>query len=126
MYKPSLRLGHACANARCVGTQAKEAAEEEARKAARVLDPKAAIRAAAQETLCNAVSEFEIRIHQQLSKALDVLEQPEDQQTATQLSQQDLSNDQEACWQKFAACRAAADMRVWQHQGYSSPAMRSQ
>ena len=106
--------------------QAKEAAEEEARKAARVLDPKAAIRAAAQETICSAVSEFETRVHQQISKALNVLEQPQDEQAASQLSQQDLSNDQEACWQRFAACRAAADLRMWENQAYSLPAMSSQ
>ena len=100
------------------GMQAREAAEEEAKKAAKLLDPKAAIRAAAQEAICSAASDFETRVHEQLGQALEILEAPTDQQAA--------ESKEEACWRKFAACRAAADLRTWQLQAYSSPAMSEQ
>ncbi|KAK9831554.1 hypothetical protein WJX74_000012 [Apatococcus lobatus] len=114
------------AKAAAASKKAREAAEEEAKKAAKVLDPKAAIRAAAQEAICNAVSEFETRVDQQLGKALKVLEAPRDQQGAGQLPQKDSGSSEEACWHRFAACRAAANLKTWQHQAYSSPAMKGQ
>lgn len=94
--------------------QAREAAEEEAKKAAKLPDPKAAIRAAAQEVICSAVSNFETRVDEQLGQALEVLEAPAGQQEAV--------DEEEACWHRFAACRAAADLRTWQLQAYSSAA----
>ncbi len=96
--------------------QGREGAEDEATKAAKTLDPKAIIRLAARDAICNAAVDFETRVHGQLDSILQTLS----------ASAADDGRDggppdatsEEACWRHFAKCRAAEDLQTWQQKAY--------
>ena len=100
--------------------QAREAAEDEAARAAKALEqPKAVIRTAAREAFCNAAVDFDTRMQTQLSNVLGILEAPAAARDAC-LHASASGSEEAACWQKFVACREAADLRSWQAEAYAS------